>query len=697
MSTIRISGFASGMDIDQIVKDLMKVERMKVDKLEQQKTLLEWKRDAYREINTYLQEFDDLLLNMKLSSTYRARSVTSSHENLVTATASNGAGQGSYTISNITQLAKAATFVNAGSVSKDPGKVSLTEGLYMIRDSFAAGASSFDWREGSVESQTLVVKDGAELKISLSEGVRIQDLDHLSIKANGKRYEVVTEGMPESGQVYVNTETGQLIFSDTLATNSTIQIDYVADQRIENRTLSHDLASFTLRGAIVEGSVQMEVSLADGTALQLSDNGNGQILSGETVVATIDYTSGKVTFHQEFLEEKLGPKPDEDSENEDLPAMDIKVSYKQHYFAFDIQTSTSKGEVKETFLVQGSENLNSVMRRVNQSGAGVMLFYDEQTDRFSLTRTETGDFNADARDIRVYGGFLTDVLRFDSDQNYEEGQNAKFTINGLSTERTSNTFTVNGVTFTLKNTTTESITVNVANDGEKLFETIKNFVDKYNEIVGKIEEKLNETKYSAYGPLTDLQREQLTEKQQDQWEEKAKSGLLRNDDILSGLLTQMRTALYSKVNQSGLNPKMTSLSSIGITTTSNFRSAKLQIDESKLRKAINEDPESVELLFRGTGTTSGDQGVIHRLDSIFNTRLQQLKDRAGNSTMAYNQYALGRQLKDLEDRIDQYEDRLKMLEDRYYRQFTAMEEAIQKANSQLAYLAQFFSNGSNNY
>lgn len=51
MSTMRIGGLASGMDIDSIVEKLMVAERMPMDKLEQQKQIYEWQRDAYRDVN----------------------------------------------------------------------------------------------------------------------------------------------------------------------------------------------------------------------------------------------------------------------------------------------------------------------------------------------------------------------------------------------------------------------------------------------------------------------------------------------------------------------------------------------------------------------------------------------------------------------------------------------------------------------
>ena len=57
----RITGLASGMDIDDIVSKLMQTERAPLDKLKQKKQTLEWQRDSYREVNTKIKELQDYM------------------------------------------------------------------------------------------------------------------------------------------------------------------------------------------------------------------------------------------------------------------------------------------------------------------------------------------------------------------------------------------------------------------------------------------------------------------------------------------------------------------------------------------------------------------------------------------------------------------------------------------------------------
>lgn len=696
---MRVTGLASGMNIDEIVENMMKAQSLPLNKIKQQKTLLEWQRDSYREMNTLLLDFRTQLTNMKLSSFYRTRSVASTNEDILSATVASGAGQASYTISKISSLAVAESrMTNSGISKQSSNKVDTTKSLFSIQ---AAFAKDITWKQGSVESKSIVTKEGEPITLGLADGVQITDVENMTVEVNGKKYMVVNSETPKSGEVMVNKDTGELTFGDAIAANSTVKVNYVTDKKVENKTITKDTTQIQLKGALVAGQIKLSFKDSAGTTIELSDeytgfdtNGNriGQLKDKDgKVVGDINYEKGTITFNSEFS----NYFPAETENSEEKPKLEMTITSQQNYFSFGLTTHTSKGKMDEKFLIQGSESLNSVISKVNNSKLGVTMFYDSYSDKVTMTRKETGVYNESENGQEIEfkdGDFLTQVLGFQNGNsgNYVKAENATFTINGLETSRQSNTFSMNGVTFTLKKTTDTPVTINVNNDNDKLYENIKSFVDKYNELVEKIEKKLSEPKYKNYLPLTDDEKEKLSDTQQEKWENMAKSGILRNDSILSGLITQMRTAIYSGVNQDDLDSSMKALSSIGITTTADFTSAKLEINESKLKAAIEKDPNSIELLFNGTGATDGQKGVIQRLYDKVNATMDQLKERAGNSYSVNNTFTIGRQLDDLDDRIERFEARLSDLETRYYSQFTAMEQAIQKANSQAAYLTQFF-------
>ncbi|WP_033827825.1 flagellar filament capping protein FliD [Bacillus andreraoultii] len=699
---LRVTGLASGMNIDEIVENMMKAESIPLNKMKQEKTLLEWKRDSYREVNTLLLDFRTQLTNMKLSSFYRTRSVTSTNENVISATTSSGAAKGTYTISSVSKLATAASKVNMGAISTEGKKVDLTKSLYSqtVGDNATLTNNDRLWKVGTVKTDTILVKDSNEIKLTNLNGANVQKdaFSSFTVEVDGKRYNVIS---PEDDltKADVNAvqilEDGTLKFKEPPKANSTIKVSYVADKRTMSSTVSEKTTEISLGEGIYNNSTEnpIEVQFNNQTFRQGKDNrlylikSDGSIDESQSI-GEIDFTSNKIILDKDYQSNFTEATKDSTAENKTAT---MTISYQQYYTDFSVTTYGADGNAKEEkFLIQASESLNTVISKVNSSKAGVTMFYDSHTDQLTMTRNETGNFNKNGNEIITNGTLLNTVLKFEG-ATETGGENAEFTINGLITERTSNTFSMNGVSITLKNVTNTPVTINVNNDNDKLFENIKSFVEKYNELVGKIESKLNEPKYKSYKPLTDDEREKLSDKQQEKWEEMAKSGLLKSDQLLSGLITQMRSSVYSSVNQPNIDSTMKTLSAIGISTTGDYTTAKLEINESKLKAAIERDPASIELLFNGTGTTGGEKGIIHRLYDNVNSTMDQLKNRAGNSFSVNHQFTIGRQLNNLDSKIERFEDRLSALETRYYSQFSAMEKAIQKANSQSSYLMSFFS------
>ncbi|KAB7706544.1 flagellar filament capping protein FliD [Bacillus aerolatus] len=698
---VRIGGLASGMDIDSLVSDLMKAERMPLDKLKQKKQTLEWQRDDYRSMNTLLLDFRSELTQMKLTTRYRARTTSSTNEERVTATASSAASQASYSISKVEQLASAATRINAGSISgSSTDKVDASQSLRSQQTKFGAGGS-FTWEKGVVGRATLTANGtDATVEIGLKTGEKIltDKSGDMTVKVDGKAFNITTDPnkVLVDDEVFLSQD-GKLTFKTAPKKDAVIKVDYIIDQKVETKTFTEATKEMQLSKAgltdtdfslkVTKGGTTTTYKLsgsADGEGYtQLAAEGSGEI------IGKINLDMGKVIFDNEQAKDTV-----------------VEVTYKQDYAAFNITSHTSKGEVKEKFLIEASESMNQVINKVNSANAGISMFYDTFSDRISLTRTETGNFRGgdssptspgtydDATDseIQTTGSFINDLLKF-SNSTETGGENAVFTINGLSTERNSNTFEMNGVSFTLKQTFTDNtpVSISINNDSNKVFENIKEFVNKYNELIDKIQKKTSEDRYRSYTPLTDMQREQLSDKQQEQWEEKAKSGLLRRDPLLASVLTNMRMNFSQPVANDKVSGMFNQLAKLGITTTANYlEGGKLEISESKLRKAIEEDPESVENFFRGDGTTAGQKGVIQRLYDTVTGTMDQLKEKAGNSFSTLQQFAIGRTLRGLDSRIDSFEDRLTQIEDRYWRQFTAMEKAIQRSNEQSMFLMNQF-------
>jgi flagellar hook-associated protein 2 len=355
-----------------------------------------------------------------------------------------------------------------------------------------------------------------------------------------------------------------------------------------------------------------------------------------------------------------------------------------------------------------NETLDSIIEKINKN-SGVNAFFDPVSKKVSLIAKHTGNYD-DATppdpdtdndpEIVLEGSFFSNTLKLDSNNIVAAaftrgtvGKNAEIEYNGMTITRASNTFVINGIEFTLKEKTTGPVTFSSTTDTDAIVETIKKFVDKYNEVIAQLNSKIDEKRYRSFQPLTKEQREAMSEKEIELWEEKAKSGTLRSDSIITSGLSKMRQDLYGPV--SGITSEFNQLAAIGITTSSNYLDkGKLEINVDKLKKALSEDPNAVYELFNKDGTTAAEQGIGKRLRSTIKATMTDIEKKAGKSYSVNNSFVLGRNLDDLDKQISKFEAKLIQVEDRYWRQFTAMEKAIQRANEQSVYLMQQFGGGS---
>ncbi|GAE26534.1 flagellar hook-associated protein FliD [Halalkalibacter wakoensis JCM 9140] len=354
---------------------------------------------------------------------------------------------------------------------------------------------------------------------------------------------------------------------------------------------------------------------------------------------------------------------------------------------FSITTYDENGESnKVDFDFDEDASLNDVVDEINSSDLNVQAFFDVQSGRMSISRTETGVNNATdgGNEIEFTGSFLTDNLLL-SEENEVAAQNALFSINGLEeVERRSNTFDINGVNITLNSTFTDPVRLDVSTNTDDIFDTVMGFVGEYNELIEMVNGKVTEEYHRDYGPLTDEQRREMSESEIELWEERAHSGLLRNDRMLTGALNQMRMDMYAPIEMESANLAFSHISELGITTSSNYQDrGKLEVNEEQLRSAIEEDPEAVFQLFAADGDEYEERGIARRIRDTLGGQMQVISARAGGSESASNQsFTLGREIDQATNRISNFERRMKQVEERYWAQFNAMEQAMARANAQ---------------
>lgn len=382
--------------------------------------------------------------------------------------------------------------------------------------------------------------------------------------------------------------------------------------------------------------------------------------------------------------------------------------------------------------ISGNKSIGNMLTLINQSNAGVNASFSSLTNTFVFEATDSGsngriEFGHEGTPNSSLDGSLAKLL-FGVDTIGEPATTAKgqdsivdLTINGVSqtVKRATNLIEVDGMTIELVSkaaditkpdgtveTVKENIRFDVSNDVDKVVKNIKDFVESYNALIGSITAMVDERpdKDRKYPPLTDAQKKDMTEDQIKNWEIEAKKGILFNDSTLKKIQQDMRSALYAPV--AGLEMMMTD---IGIKTGDWQQKGKLEIDETKLKKALLEKPDQVAALFTQKSSVDyaadlkGDKKTQRYQESGLMERMADtLKYAVATTTpkgvllniagmpndRTDGENTLQKKTDTLNSEIKELQRRLKAEQTRYYNQFTAMEKFINQMNQQSAWLSQ---------
>lgn len=363
-------------------------------------------------------------------------------------------------------------------------------------------------------------------------------------------------------------------------------------------------------------------------------------------------------------------------------------------------TVTIKINDKSITLDGATSSLNDLIAKINKD-TNVNAYIDVETGKFSLTSKE---MNGEA--ITWSGSLLDKLLPgipSGDPTKQQVGKAAQVVINGITFEKTSNTFIHDGVEITLNAVSSAVSNLTVKANTDSIVDSIKTFIKDYNDLLESVNNKLNEERYRSYTPLTTAQKAEMKDDEIKMWEEKARSGLLRRDPTLTTMTDSMRLAMMTNVEIDG---KKVNLFSFGIETGDWQQKGKLVIkDEAKLRAAIEANPDEFEKLFvqqtqqtvptTENAATNPNNGLFSRLSSILMTSIEGLSSKAGTSKVSTSKDAafiesslISEQLRTLNTRISDFNARMDRWEKAYYKQFTAMEKAMNRFQSQSSIFSQ---------
>ncbi|MHB1392791.1 MAG: flagellar filament capping protein FliD [Clostridia bacterium] len=745
---MRFSGLSTGLDTDSIVKQLMQVERIKVDKAIQKRTLLEWKRDDYRSIINSVKSFNDTYMdvlsssNMRSQNSYKVFSVTSSDPTYVTATASAEASAGIKSI-QIDNLAKSEAKLSADSITRD------VEGKTIV-DAAAAASQSFGFTVDGVTKYITIdstVTDNASLVTSIK--------NKLDAAFGAGKIDVTTPSDRLTFKAAVGSGVNKLSISSASSNDALANLGFTAG---ETAGLT---ANFSNRLDVL-GTIETMAGMLKNSGLTYT-TANGK----DSIYLIIN--NKHFTFSKDMSLSSMMAQINSDS------TANVNMQYDKINDKFVI-TSKQMGEgnnlnISEngsTFLNKTYMNLNSIeaanTKNLNFAAAGesFSVNINGTTKQITLKDTDTTESAIQTKINDAFAGTGLSVTVGDADgdnkleftpssgniyigepitgtsalaklgvtANYVAGEDAKVTIDGQSITRGSNVFNVSGITYTLlKETGAVTKTITLTQDTDKVFNNIKTFVDEYNKMIDTINKEISEEKNRDYLPLTEEQKEAMSEEEIKKWEEKAKAGMLHSDGVLNEMLSSMRRALYDNIT--GISG---SLYSIGITTNSDYKDkGKLVINETVLKDKLINAPDLVMNVFSKESSSSysdvlndstlrtqryKDNGIVNRLYDIIQDNIRTTRsasrtyvDGSGNTVRIEGKKGIlieragiigdikkfdadiPKQIKDMDYSIVDMLGKLTEKENSYYKKFSSLERIMSQMNSQSAWLSQQFSGG----
>lgn len=703
---LRMTGMTSGLDTDSIVSALMEAQTTKKTKVENKKTKLEWTQNIWTGLNKKLYSFyTDSAGKMRFQSSYQTKKAASSDASILTATAQSSASSGSYTV-KVNQLA-AAQYVTSAKVSAKSTDASGKVTESKVTSDTKLSALGFD-TEGDTTIEITAGEKTINLNVDETTTVRdfVNALKDAGLNASFDekqgRFFISAKESGADGKFTITskTMTGEQVAAQNKLMDS---VDYSnlssGDQDTVKKILS-DLknAQDTSAAADAEKSLQ---DISDRTAKEkateyyknkLTDDmlskykyetdgtdGNGDAHKA----GDIDYSKVKQALQEAGLDNNVYTESDRLivlKQKIIEPAVTEKLASGE--YTGKIDNAVTSG-LEDAGIEKQSERYATISLAVN-GYAQAMKDGTEQSKESALKLLGMDDIDGSAVKESADGTGMVVI----------EAADSIVQVNGATLTSSNTTLDVNGLSLNLVSASDREVKVTVSNDSTAVYDAIKDFVEQYNSALSEMNKYYYADSARGYDPLTDDQKEAMSDEEVEKWETKIKDSLLRRDSTLSGILETFRTSLTG-ITVKASDGKTYSLANLGITTGKDYKKyGMLHIkgdeddtdyadSENTLQSMINSDPDIVMEVM--SGIASNLYNNINKKISTTTTMKSALS--------FYNDKEMTKQMTQYKKDIKSWETKLSDMEDRYYKQFSAMETALSKLQSQQNSLASYL--GSN--
>lgn len=694
---MRLSGLMSGMDTDSIVQELVAVRQKKVDTVKKAQTKLEWKQDAWKDLNKKLKNLQSKYIsNMRFASSYAKKTTKVSNSSAVSVITGENAVNGVQSMT-VEKLAKTA-YLTGGKLT-EAGEGKQWTALSKISDIAGSG-----FKAGKVNITT----ESGDVEINITKDTTISDFLNkakeaglnANFDANNQRLFISAKesGVKNNFSITASNEGG-------MSALSALGLQVGLDQDSATLAEYREFASYYVAGDAGTTLKNMKPLITK----EVEQRTNSYLEQYKSTQAAIDASNKKIAEIQDKYKdnplksvEEYATLLDEKSKAMEELKKKIQNASEDEKAALSEQEKELQKEI-ETLNAEKTDavTLANEQKKIDDNTAKLAeitqhIDVTESTDadgnkvyEATLTESEKKAINnayiarakyaaqvmADYENGKTFAGSATKI----------DGQDAEITLNGAKFTNASNTFEINGLTITALNETKgEEVTITTQDDTDGIYDMIKNFLKEYNEVIGEMDKLYNAASAKGYEPLTDEEKDAMSESEAEKYEQKIKDALLRNDSNVSQISQGIRSVMMDGITIGG---KTMYLADFGIEALGYFEAA----DNEKNLLHIAGDPDDEYT----SGKTDKLKSMIASDSStvidFFTTLSKNLYDKMSSmsssikGTRSYGSFFDDKKMtsdyNSYKTKIAELEAKLADYEDKWYKKFSKMESAMAKMQS----------------
>ena len=696
---IRITGMNSGLDTESIITELVKAKTVKKDSLVKAQTKLQWKQDAWKELNSKVYAlYSKTLSNMRLKSDYSKKTTKVSNEAAATVITGANAVNGVQTL-KISQMAKTG-YLTGAQLQEDGKKASYKSTDKLVDLGVDAGSE-------------LELKTGSETtKITIDENMTINDFVTKLKKAG------LNASFDEKNQRFFISSKESGVAGDFSLTAK----DVNGMNALKSMGIAAPLADDdATRKAYEKYCVWNESTKKYEAKKDVIDEETGTVISDaltklveeEVKNRTALFNEGKTEYATVSdkiaeIEEKYKNKDTQEVELESKDELEKQIAQKEEQLKKDVKLTTKEREDLEKEIeslkekLEDRKNLDTYVEREKELDSIIKAnenYFEEVDGSYVVIEDKKSELETKIKEeIEAKAEMAVKVLNGEytsSGATRIAGQDAIISLNGATFTSNNNTFEINGLTITANAETKEGeeITLTTADDTDGIYDMIKNFLKEYNELINEMDKLYNADSAKGYEPLTDEEKEAMSEKEVEKWEEKIKNSILRRDSTLSSVAAAMKQVMMQGVKME--NGSQLYLSDFGIGTLGYFTSK----DNEKNAYHIDGDPDDSATMTNADKLKSAIANDSEKVIEFFSSLSKNLYTKLGDlmkkteyssSFTLYDDVAMKDEYNDYTTKIKNQEEKITDFEDRYYKKFSAMETALAKLSSKESAIAGLF-------